>query len=85
MANKYRKGADLERKIVREFRDNGFISARSAGSKSKIDVWAINPVTREIHLIQAKKGKSPLSNEEKSILASCDNQVFTVFAYLREE
>lgn len=65
MANKYRKGADYERKIVNELRDAGFIAARSAGSKSPIDVWAINEKEREILLVQAKKGK-PIPKAERT-------------------
>lgn len=65
MANKYRKGADYERKIVNELREYGWIAARSAGSHSPIDVWAINEKEKKILLIQAKKGK-PIPKAERT-------------------
>ena len=65
--SKYRKGADYERKIVNELRDEGYVCARSAGSKSPIDVWAINPETKEMLLIQAKKGK-PIPKKERATI-----------------
>lgn len=64
----YRKGADYERKIVNELRAQGFVCARSAGSKSPIDIWAVNPETREMLLIQAKKGKPIPKGEKLEIL-----------------
>lgn len=55
---KYKKGADKERQIVNEFRKKGCLSFRSAGSHSPIDVFVLNPKTKEIFLIQSKAGKS---------------------------
>jgi Holliday junction resolvase len=52
--NSYLRSRKKEQELVREFRANGFISARSAGSKSEIDVWAFNPKTKEMFLIQIK-------------------------------
>jgi Holliday junction resolvase len=37
----YRRGADLERALVRHLRAHGWEAARSASSKSGIDVWAV--------------------------------------------
>lgn len=54
----YRKGADREREIVNMFKKKGYLSFRSAGSHSPIDVFALNPQTKEILLIQSKAGKS---------------------------
>ena len=53
----YKNGADKERRIVLKLKAKGFISARSAGSHSPIDVWSINPETHEVILIQAKGRK----------------------------
>jgi Holliday junction resolvase len=36
----YRRGADLERALVRRLRAHGWEAARSASSKSAVDVWA---------------------------------------------
>lgn len=69
----YRKGADYERQIVNELREQGFVCARSAGSKSKIDVWAVNERTKEVLLIQAKKGKPIPKKEREEILKLCDS------------
>lgn len=54
----YRKGADREREIVNIFRKKGYLSFRSAGSHSPIDIFALNPETKVILLIQSKAGKS---------------------------
>ena len=55
MPNKnYLKGIRKERKLVQEFRDKGCISARTAGSHSPIDLFAIDKKARVITFIQAK-------------------------------
>lgn len=54
MIKTYRKGARYERKIVKEYKEKGWLALRSAGSKSPIDVVAINPITKQIRLIQCK-------------------------------
>ncbi len=46
----------------------GYIVIRSAGSKSPIDLVAINPSTKRILLIQVKSGKSRLRPEEREVL-----------------
>jgi len=56
MINRYRKGADYERKIVNAAKKKGYIAFRSAGSHSPIDVCVINAKDGKIHLIQAKTG-----------------------------
>lgn len=54
----YRKGANAERKTVRELKAQGFnIAARTAGSKSPIDIFAINRRRGIILFIQRKKTK----------------------------
>lgn len=57
--NAYERSVRKERALVNDFREKGWIAARSAGSKSPIDVWAFNPKTKEFKLIQVKtrKGK----------------------------
>lgn len=37
----YRRGADLERALVRHLRAAGWEAARSACSKSAVDVWSV--------------------------------------------
>ena len=37
----YSRGADLERALVRHLRSQGWEAARSASSKSAVDVWAV--------------------------------------------
>ncbi|RLE83395.1 MAG: hypothetical protein DRJ67_12260, partial [Thermoprotei archaeon] len=49
-------------------RNQGYIVIRSAGSKTPVDLVAINPTNREILLIQVKTGKSRLSPEEREVL-----------------
>ena len=54
----YRRGADYERKIVKEAKkEPNTIAYRSAGSHSPVDVTIINFAKRTIELIQAKTGK----------------------------
>ncbi len=52
--NKYIRGKKKEQRIAREAREQGHIAIRSAASKSPIDVVIIDPIKREIQLIQAK-------------------------------
>jgi Holliday junction resolvase len=56
MTNKhYIKGRKKEYDIIKELKDEGFtIAQRSAGSHSPIDVWAVNPLTKVIKLVQCK-------------------------------
>ena len=51
---------------MKALRERGFTVARSAGSHSPVDVWAINPATRQILLVQSKLGKLA-KKEEKEI------------------
>lgn len=68
----YRKGAEYERKIVRDFRDKGCLAARTAGSHSPIDVFVVDHVNKNIILIQAKKGKSYSQNAKNKLLKSLE-------------
>lgn len=55
--NSYLRSAAKERELVNKYRSEGYISARSAGSKSAIDVWAFHPEKKELILTQIKTEK----------------------------
>ena len=55
--NAYLRSAKREREQVNKYRSLGFIAARSAGSKSKVDVWAYHPDQKILKLIQIKTQK----------------------------
>jgi Holliday junction resolvase len=55
--NAYLRSRKREQDLVRDFRNRGWISARSAGSKSPVDVWCVNPLDGEVRLIQIKTKK----------------------------
>lgn len=74
--NRYRKGADKERKIVKTAKDLGLIAFRSAGSKSIIDCCIIDFKARTIDLIQAK---APLSPNLKKKLEKENNYLSGVY------
>ena len=50
----YERSTRRERELVNAYRKNGWDACRSAGSHSPWDVWAFNPHTKEVHLIQIK-------------------------------
>lgn len=55
MGNKfYRKGYRKENMLVTKSKEQGYLSFRSAGSHSPIDVVIIDHVNREIRLVQCK-------------------------------
>ena len=64
--NRYRKGADKERRYVNGFKRDGLISFRSAGSHSPIDVCAIDIANKKVLFIQCKAGY--ISDNEKNRL-----------------
>ena len=55
--NAYLRSRRREQELVNSYRNMGWISARSAGSKSPVDVWAVNPEDGEVRLIQIKTKK----------------------------
>ena len=55
--NSYLRSRRREQQTVNKFRKLGFIAARSAGSKSEIDVWAYHPAKKELILTQIKTKK----------------------------
>jgi Holliday junction resolvase len=58
MPNKnYRNGASKERRIVQKARNEGKLAFRSAGSHSPIDIFILDPKTKNIFLIQSKLKK----------------------------
>jgi len=64
----YEKGRRAEYKVRYVLQGQGYIVIRSAGSRTPIDLVAINPTKHEILLIQVKTGKSRLSPEEREVL-----------------
>ena len=65
--NLYRKGADKERRVVKEAREKGMIAFRSAGSHSPIDVCIINVEHKQVRFIQCKAGASYTDNFKKKL------------------
>lgn len=55
--NSYLRSRRREQQTVNQLRKDGWIAARSAGSRSKVDVWAYHPVTRQFRMIQIKTKK----------------------------
>ena len=53
----YRKGADFERKIANKLRAKGYLVIRSAGTKSLVDLVALDLKVGKIMLIQLKNYK----------------------------
>ena len=79
MANYYRKGCQFERDLVNEARARGCIAFRSAGSKSIIDVCAIDLKGHHIKMIQAKTGKSKMTKKKKLELESMSGVYYVEF------
>ncbi len=74
MPNKfYERGRRYENKIVNDFKTNGCISFRSAGSHSPIDVVGIDELSKTIYLIQCKTGKKKFKKEQKEFNKIDDN------------
>ena len=63
--NAYQRSTKRERALVNRYRASGWISARSAGSKSEVDVWAVNKKTGEVHLNQIKTEKGGRTETKK--------------------
>lgn len=70
----YRRGYEIERKIVNEFRTQGYWAYRSAGSHSKVDVTVIKP-NGEILLLQVKRMKQPGAKYDSEIKEMTDYQI----------
>jgi Holliday junction resolvase len=64
MANtRYRKGADLERRIRARLEEDGYYVVRSAGSKGVLDLVAFR--SGETLFIQVKSGKGKMTRAER--------------------
>lgn len=66
--NAYLRSVKRERELVNEFRAKGWMACRSAGSKSPYDVWAVNPKTGDVVLIQVKTEKGGRTRKDTLIL-----------------
>ena len=53
----YNKGRKFEYQVAKEYRAMGYISFRTAGSHSPVDVIAIHPKKKKMFLVQCKHGK----------------------------
>jgi Holliday junction resolvase len=74
--NAYLRSTKRERLLVNAYRNAGWLSARSAGSKSPVDVWAVNPHTGETHLTQIKTKKGSRDSFKKLIWQKGDTKFF---------
>jgi Holliday junction resolvase len=65
MANaRYRKGAELERKIMASLKEKGYHVVRSAGSKGPFDLIALGK-PGEVLVIQVKAGRGKMTRAER--------------------
>ena len=78
--NRYKKGANFERKIVNEARAKGLIAFRSAGSHSPIDLVIIDTPNKTIRFVQCKKWSSKLSQTAKDRILTPLNSLNAVFS-----
>ena len=83
MGSAYIKGRRIEYRCKKYLEQKGVnLVFRSAGSKGPADLIAINPVKREILLIQVKKGKVPPSvKRQYGVLKELEG-TYTVKAYI---
>ena len=66
MANlAYNRSCRRERELVNTLRADGWIAARSAGSKSEIDVWGYHKGLKEFRMYQIKTKKGGRGFTEK--------------------
>ena len=77
--NSYKRSVKREREIVNDARKKGAIAARSAGSKSPVDVWEFYPGTNEVYLIQVKteKGASIFFDTDRKVFKNCTVTMLT--------
>lgn len=64
------KGYRREQRLMKKYRNLGWIALRSAGSHSPFDVIAIHPQLKQIKLFQCKGGKSYSENFLKKMKES---------------
>jgi Holliday junction resolvase len=65
MNKNYVKGRKKEYKIMKEYKENGWVCLRSAGSHGFADVIAIHPTQKIVHFIQAKPNGYSLKEIDK--------------------
>ena len=52
---KYKRAAAMERRVKKEWEAKGYIAARSAGSHSPFDVYAVQPTGNETkHVVKVR-------------------------------
>lgn len=74
----YVKGRKKEYKIVKHYRDLGYIAHRTAGSHGPFDVIAINKTEKLIKFVQAKTGNISDSEYKKILMENYDlNGIYT--------
>jgi len=83
VASKYHKGRAVEYKCKKYLEQKGLnLVFRSAGSRGPADLIAINPVKREILLIQVKKGEAkPHVKRQYGVLKELEG-TYQVKAYI---
>lgn len=71
--NSYLRSTKRERELVNKFRSQGYQACRSAGSHSPWDVWAWNPASRTLVLIQVKtkRGARQIVEKSKVLFENC--------------
>lgn len=79
--NKYLRSRRREQELVRFYKGLKYISARSAGSKSPVDVWAFKPSKKVVFLDQIKTKKGGKNEHIKLIRKTTG---VTVYEYLVE-
>ena len=89
MINLYRKGVRFEREIVNFARKKGLnFAGRTAGSHSPLDVYIINPDTKEVFFIQAKKFKRKSNRKPSQALikqiGSMSDEYFCKFIVIQD-
>lgn len=76
----YSRGVQLERDLVNHLRSLGWESARSASSKSAVDVWAVKG--GELKLFQCALKRT--AAKERAVEEASDRLLFPVFLVTRE-
>ncbi len=66
--NGYLRSTRRERELVKSYRQKGWHCCRSAGSHSPWDVWAFDPRTGQVHLIQVKTKKGAKTVIERDVM-----------------
>jgi Holliday junction resolvase len=81
---RYQKGVRLERKCVNYAKGQGMQSTRSAGSKSKIDFFAIDNKAKRVFFVQSKASKKLSKNAKQNIASKLPDtdEYFVTFAVI---